>query len=61
MTQDRTRTWNRRRLLMLGGGAAAGTALGLGAKAATASESAPTAVPTSSRFDLTEPSYDLFR
>ncbi|MEU0810819.1 teichoic acid biosynthesis protein C [Streptomyces sp. NPDC005970] len=59
MTQDRT--WNRRRLLKLGGGAAAGAALGLGAKVATASEAAPTAVPTSSRFDLTEPSYDLFR
>ncbi|MEU1668070.1 teichoic acid biosynthesis protein C [Streptomyces sparsogenes] len=63
MTQDRT--WNRRRLLKLGGGAAAGAALGPVALAAAgtarASEAAPTAVPASKRFDLTQPSYDLFR
>ncbi|NYI04555.1 phage baseplate protein [Allostreptomyces psammosilenae] len=56
-TPHASESWSRRRVLRISGGAAAGAALGLGITAPTAAA----AVPTSQRFDLSEPSYDLFR
>ncbi|MFC9255264.1 teichoic acid biosynthesis protein C [Amycolatopsis thailandensis] len=55
-------TFSRRSLLRTGGGLVATTALlGAGAVFAGPASAAITAMPTSKRFDLTEPSYDEFR